>query len=338
MHSVSIGENEAGQRLDKFLGKYLKQAPKSFLYKMLRKKNITVNRKKCDGSEKLVLGDEIQLFLSEETIEKFSALGESKGQAEGRGKNEKKGKLEVIYEDKHILIVNKPSGMLSQKAKPSDYSLVERVIDYLLECGQISREQLQTFRPSVCHRLDRNTSGLVVAGKSLTGLQVMSEVLKDRSIHKYYLCIVWGKVHESKRISGFLKKDEVTNQVKVYEREVEGSLPMVTEYVPVQGKKAEDTGIRLKEDIPYTLLQVALITGRTHQIRAHLASIGHPIVGDYKYGDSAVNELAKKKYGIHSQLLHSWKVEFPQLSEPMAELSGRVFTAPLPAEFRALCC
>lgn len=328
MHSVNIGENEAGQRLDKFLSKYLKQAPKSFLYKMLRKKNITVNRKKCDGSEKLLLGDEVQFFLSEETLEKFSGFREAEPGLRGN-KEAGTGKLAVLYEDKHVLIVNKPSGMLSQKAKPSDYSLVEQVIDYLLESGQVSQEQLRTFRPSVCHRLDRNTSGLVVAGKSLKGLQVMSEVLKDRRIHKYYLCIVRGKLDEKKRISGFLKKEERTNQVRVYPAEVDGSLLMVTEYVPLQVWRME--GDRL-----CTLLQVALITGRTHQIRAHLASVGHPIIGDYKYGDLKVNAWAKREFGIDSQLLHSWKVAFPMLPAPMEELSGKVVTAPLPGEFRRM--
>lgn len=324
MHSVKIGENEAGQRLDKFLGKYLKLAPKSFLYKMLRKKNITVNRKKCDGSEKLAVGDELQFFLSEETLEKFSGFGGKQKESPNHS-----GRLEVIYEDKHILMVNKPSGILSQKAKPTDYSLVEQIIDYLLESGQILKDQLRTFRPSVCHRLDRNTSGLVVAGKSLKGLQVMSEVFKDRSIHKDYLCIVKGKLEEEKRISGFLKKDEKTNQVKVYSSEAEGSLPMVTEYIPWHGGW-------FMEEVPYTLLRVRLITGRTHQIRAHLASIGHPIVGDYKYGDPKVNAWAKRKFGIDSQLLHSWRVEFPRLPAPMEELSGRVFTAAPPEEFRRM--
>ena len=180
MQSVTIGENEAGQRLDNFLGKYLKLAPKSFLYKMLRKKNITLNRKKCDGSEKLAFGDEVQFFLSEETIQKFSQTDEITDSRHDRAmdgvfcQTVRPPELEIIYEDKHILILNKPSGVLSQKAEASDYSLVEQIIDYLLESGQISKEQLRTFRPSVCHRLDRNTSGLIVAGKSLAGLQEMS--------------------------------------------------------------------------------------------------------------------------------------------------------------------
>lgn len=327
MQSVTIGENEAGQRLDKFLGKYLKLAPKSFLYKMLRKKNITVNRKKCDGSEKLAFGDEVQFFLSEETIQKFSQTDEITDSKHGRATDNvfcqtaRPPGLEIIYEDKHILILNKPSGILSQKAEASDYSLVEQIIDYLLESGQISKEQLRTFRPSVCHRLDRNTSGLIVAGKSLAGLQEMSRRLKERSIHKEYLCVVCGQMKEKKRISGFLKKEEKTNQVRIYSEEVEGSLPIVTEYMPLEEKGA------------YTLLKVALITGRTHQIRAHLSSIGHPIVGDYKYGSPAVNVRVKKQYGISSQMLHSWKIKFSRLQKPLEALSHKSFTAPPPASF-----
>lgn len=315
MQIVTVHENEAGQRLDKLLAKYLKLAPKSFLYKMMRKKNITLNQKRCEGSERLKEGDEIRLFLSEETIGKFS------GDEMGVKKEQEPFHLDVLYEDSHVLIINKPSGMLSQKAKDSDYSLVEAVIQYLLDGNQITTEQLRTFRPSVCNRLDRNTSGLVAAGKSLAGLQMLSGLFKDRSIHKYYQCIVAGTIKEKKRIDGFLKKDEAANQVTVYPEKVGDSLPIQTEYVP------------LAYNDSFTLLSVALLTGRTHQIRAHLASIGHPIVGDYKYGMEAVNAQARKQYGVKSQLLHSWKLEFPKLSAPFIQVSGRTIIAPLPAEF-----
>lgn len=316
MRELTIQSNEAGQRLDKMLGKYLNLAGKSFIYKMLRKKNITLNGKKCDGSEKLKEGDQIKLFLSDETIEKFSEI---------KVQTVSKKKLDILYEDDHIVLINKPSGMLSQKAKENDESLVEYLIDYLLESGAMKKEELRTFRPSVCNRLDRNTSGLVVAGKSLSGLQIMAEVFKDRSIHKYYQCVVEGKISEKQKIQGFLKKDERTNQVAVTKQEVPGSAPIVTRYEPMQfvGK--------------YTLLKVTLITGRSHQIRAHLASIGHPVVGDYKYGNAAVNESVKKRYHITSQMLHSYRIEFPSLPEPLSSLSGKVFEAPVPKEFKRLC-
>ncbi|MGL6216805.1 MAG: RluA family pseudouridine synthase, partial [Lacrimispora sphenoides] len=269
MQSLIVSKNEAGQRLDKLLSKYLNLAEKSFLYKMMRKKNITLNGRKCEGSEKLAEGDEVKLFLSDETIEKFSQV---------KLQEVKKISLNIIYEDEHILLVNKPAGMLSQKAKESDESLVEYMIDYLVSGGQLSTEQLRSFRPSVCNRLDRNTSGLVVGGKSLPGLQLMSASFKDRSIHKYYQCVVKGQISDKQVITGYLTKSEATNQVTVHKQEVPGSAPIVTEYEPVKWHEG------------YTLLKVTLITGRTHQIRAHLSSIGHPIVGDYKYGDSRVNE------------------------------------------------
>lgn len=330
MQVLTVNENEAGQRLDKLLSKYLNLAPKSFLYKMMRKKNITLNGKRCEGSEKLQLSDKITLFLSDETIDKFSNIAfnakpEIRAPKPG---NHKSGVaadplvgLDIIYEDNHILIVNKPAGILSQKAKDSDYSLVEQSINYLIESRHIRVEQLRTFRPSVCNRLDRNTSGLVIVGKSLAGLQIMSEVLKDRSIHKYYQCIVSGKILEKQVIAGFLKKEEGKNQVRICQKEEEGSSPIMTEYVPLAANES------------YTLLQVTLITGRTHQIRAHLSSIGHPIAGDYKYGLESVNKFVKQQYGVRSQLLHSWKLVMPKLPEPLDYLSGKSFTAPLPGSF-----
>lgn len=316
MQSLIVSKNEAGQRLDKLLSKYLNLAEKSFFYKMMRKKNITLNGRKCEGSEKLVEGDEIKLFLSDETIEKFSQIKLQKV---------KKVSLNIIYEDDHILLVNKPAGMLSQKAKEADESLVEYMIDYLVSSGQLSTEQLRSFRPSVCNRLDRNTSGLVVGGKSLAGLQLMSASFKDRSIHKYYQCVVKGQITDKQMITGYLIKSETSNQVTVHKQEVPGSAPIATEYEPVKWQEG------------YTLLKVTLITGRTHQIRAHLSSIGHPIVGDYKYGDSKVNEEAKRLYHIQSQLLHSYQVTFPKLPEPLAYLSGRTFYAPLPKTFSKIC-
>ena len=184
MRVLHISPKEAGQRLDKFLQKYLNQAPKSFIYKMLRKKNIVLNQKKADGSEKISEKDEVTLFLSDETVEKFTRQESVPLQIP----------LDVLYEDEHVLIMNKPAGMLSQKARAEDVSANEYVISYLIHSGQLTREDLRTFRPGVCNRLDRNTSGLILAGKSVAGLQEMSRLLKERTVQKYYLCLVKGEV------------------------------------------------------------------------------------------------------------------------------------------------
>ena len=320
MKLITVNQNEAGQRLDKLLAKYLNQAPKSFFYKMLRKKNITLNGKKAVGNERLQVGDEIRLFLSEETIAGFTE--------EKKEVRIQQSQFDIVYEDEHILLVNKPAGMLSQKASPTDVSLVEHVISYLLESGQFTGEELKSFRPGICNRLDRNTSGLVAAGKSLAGLQAMNELFKFRTLHKYYRCIVAGTLSKEQRIKGWLWKNEKTNQVQIYREEHKDALPICTEYVPLQ--KLDIDGKHC------TYLEVNLITGRSHQIRAHLASIGHPLIGDTKYGDPKVNAYFRKQYGLKYQLLHAYRLEFPVLSGTLERLSEQSFTAPLPRKFQEI--
>lgn len=324
MKTIIIKANEADQRLDKFLGKYMDKAPKSFFYKMLRKKNITLNKKKADGSERLREGDKIHLFLSEETIEKFSA-SRSYVQAQAACSY---GKPEIIYEDAHILLLNKPSGLLSQKAKPEDVSLVEQMTAYLIESGQLRDEDLRTFRPGICSRLDRNTSGLVAAGKSLPGLQAMNELIRTHSLRKFYRCIVSGTIQKQQRIEGWLKKDERANQAVIYEKEQKNGLFICTEYLPLK--------TILLGGKTYTYLEVNLITGRSHQIRAHLASIGHPLIGDAKYGNSEINRYFREHFGLKNQLLHACRLEFPALTGTLEQLSNQQFTAPLPQMFEEI--
>lgn len=319
MKNIVIKSNESEQRLDKFLKKYLRQAPGSFIYKMLRKKNITLNGRKATGSEKLREGDEVKLYLSDETLGKFT------GDMEKPVEEKEKVRLDIIYEDADVLLVNKPAGMLSQKADKTDVSLVEHIISYLLDSGQITAEELRTFRPSICNRLDRNTSGLVAAGKSLGALQAFGGLFRERNLKKYYLCFVKGRVDKKEHIRGYLNKNEQTNQVKIYQTpKNKDSAPVETEYIPIAYSQK------------ITLLKVHLITGRTHQIRAHLASVSHPLIGDYKYGDKAVNDRYKKTYGITAQMLHSYELSLPATDGALSSLSGRCFRAPVPEIFERL--
>ena len=308
MKLITVHKQEEGQRLVKLLGAYLKEAPNSFFYKMLRKKNITLNGKKADGTEKLKCGDEIRLFLSDETYEKFAGKVQPKEKFP-------MVKLNIVYEDSNVIFINKPAGMLSQKSVPSDVSLNEYLLGYLEKSGQWKQEESKAFRPSVCNRLDRNISGMVICGKSMAGLQQMAALLKDRSLHKYYLCLVKGVMTESQHLEGYLLKDENSNQVKIFQKETEGAAHIITEYEP------------LYTEGETTLLKVTLVTGKSHQIRAHLSSIGHPIIGDPKYGDRKVNAFFRETHGIKNQMLHAWKLTFPELAEPLDNLSEKSFEA-----------
>ena len=320
MQELHVTANEAGQRLDKLLAKFLNQAPKSFLYKMMRKKNIVLNEKKCTGNEKLKQGDSIKLFFSDETIEKFSAG------TYVTPKKEKINMLPIIYEDEQVLLMNKPVGVLSQKAKDSDVSAVEILINYLIETNQLSKEQFRTFHPSICNRLDRNTSGILVAGKTLPALQEMNRFFKERTIAKYYRCLVKGRVIKNEDyIKGYLVKDQKTNKVSITKKKTEEGVPIETEYCVIQS------------NVEVSLLEVHLITGKTHQIRAHLASIGHPIIGDYKYGDKQINEMYRQEYGLKSQLLHAYRLEMPSSDGSLAYLNDKKFVAELPDKFINIC-
>ncbi len=341
MQSVTIGKNQAGQRLDKFLHKFMPEAGTGFLYKMLRKKNITLNGKKAEGSELLNQGDTVAFFFSEETFLKFTGgvsgngADSTKHQSGKRqiatGEYEKayrslKG-ISVIYEDENILIAMKPAGILSQKAEPTDLSLNEWLVGYLLKTRPSLKAELNTFHPSVCNRLDRNTSGLVLCGKSLAGLQYLSKCIKERTIQKFYRTICLGNLEQGARIKGYLEKNASINKVTV--RDVPGE----------KGKwEAIETGYEpLAYADGYTLLEIELVTGKPHQIRAHLASLGHPLIGDYKYGDEKCNNSLKKQFRLEYQLLHAYRVVFPACQEGVgAMLSQKEFCAAYPREFQRI--
>lgn len=315
MQRIIANQNDAGQRLDKFLAKYLNRAPKSFFYKMLRKKNIVLNGKRAAGGEILSEGDEIKLFLSDETIEKFRAH---------QLQSYPVARLSILYEDENIILINKPAGMLSQRADDAEPSLVEYLIGYLLDSGAVAAKDLERFKPSVCNRLDRNTGGIVAAGKTLAGLQDLSEAFRSRTLDKYYFAFVAGEVKEGQYLYGTLKKDHHKNMVhleKIEKKEADGQEGYIeTMYEPVAGNGR------------MTLLRVKLITGKTHQIRSHLAAAGHPIAGDHKYGDPRINQYFEKKYGLRHQMLYACELAFPKvrLPECLQRLGGRCFEAPLP--------
>lgn len=311
MIEITVENKDSNQRFDKFLKKHLPNATTSFLYKMLRKKNITLNGKKATGNEKLIEQDKIAFFFSDETYEKFR--GDEKlavDELELLKKLPMHG-LSIVYEDDDILIANKPYNMLSQKAKPSDVSANEYLLGYLIRNSVVTSASFRSFRPSVCNRLDRNTTGLILMGKTLHGSQMLSEALKERTVQKFYYAIVKGTVEEEAVHRGYLIKNEKTNQVQIVSKPSEDAVYIETGYKPISYTKEA------------TLLEVHLITGKTHQIRAHLASLGHPILGDPKYGDMRFNEKYKNEFHIHHQLLHAYRVKFTD---------GREFVAKLPKE------
>ncbi len=334
MKEITIGSNQAGQRMDKFLFKFLSNAGAGFVYKMLRKKNITLNGKKATGKEMLSENDRIVLFFSDETIEKFSKVTNENHSPEEyiRAYHSLQG-IEILYEDTDILVLNKPAGILSQKATPSDQSINEWAIGYLLANKSQAVKELNQFKPSIANRLDRNTSGIILCGKSLLGLQYLNQCTKERLADKFYRTISVGKIQEGCTIEGYLAKDEQKNKVQISATSKEENAYIKTALLPLQYNQ------------DFTYLEIQLFTGKTHQIRAHLASIGHPLIGDAKYGIEKINQRMQTRFQLKHQLLHAHRVVFPakfafihqkKFEEISSRLSEKEIVAPLPLQFQQI--
>lgn len=310
MISFIIKKEEEGQTLEKFVKKALSEAPLSFIYKLFRKKDVKVNGHWQDKKYIISSGEEIFIYITDSQLEEFKRQVESK-QVEDISNW-------IIYEDENILLVNKPRSVLVQKNSEDSNALDEMVISYLLNKGEYDPNRNLGYKPAPAHRLDRNTAGIVVFGKNIATLRYLSESLNDKSvISKRYLALVKGEISKDGEINAPLIKNSKTQRVSVSN---EGK-PSITKYKVVETFKG------------YTLLEVELLTGRTHQIRVHMAYINHPVVGDSKYGDYELNKLLESKYGFKNQFLEAYQLDFHKLNNPLKYLSGRSFKISLNDEF-----
>lgn len=294
MKKIIVNNENYNQRLDKFLFKFFNDAPKSFIYKMIRKKNIKLNGVIANANKILNAGDEIFLYMSDETINRFQKTVV---------KIKSDRPLKILYENKNILLCEKPVGLLSQPKNKHDCdTLLNRLYNLYGE------------NIAVCNRLDRNTSGIIICGKNFLAIQKMNKIIAAHLLDKYYLTIVKGKITKSGNLENYITKDTSANTSNINENG-EGK-KIITQYQP----------IKFTND--FTLLEIKLITGRSHQIRTHLKSINHPIIGDIKYGDTNTNLFFKNKFNLQHQLLHAYKIKFKT-----GKLSGKEIECPLPKIF-----
>ena len=305
MKEFIITKNDAGQRVDKFITKSVPLLPKSLMYKYIRLKRIKLNGKKTDIAVRLCENDVLQLYINDEffekTDEKYSFLKAGKS-------------LDIIYEDENVMLLDKKVGLLSHPDE-TEYvdTLITRVQRYLYEKGEYDPKNEAYFAPALVNRIDRNTGGIVIAAKNAASLRILNEKLKNREIKKFYLCVLIGKPpKKSDTITAYAVKDEKKNKVTVFDNPVPGGKTMVTKYNVIKS----ENGLSLAE--------VDLLTGRTHQIRAHLAHIGTPLLGDGKYG---TNELNARFGGYKKQFLYSYKTVFDFVTdaEELNYLKGKSF-------------
>ena len=317
MKKIQITENDANQRIDKYIKKLLVNAPTNFIYKMFRKKDIKVNGKKVNEKYILKNNDVVEMFLYEDKFKEFTATKDIY--------NVKKT-FKVLYEDNHVLIVYKPAGLLVHEDKnESVNTLTNQVLSYLANKNELDLSRENTFMPGPVHRLDRNTSGIVIFGKTLAALQVLNEMIKQRHcIEKSYLTICKGKVNQKRNLKGYIVKLDDQAQVKLVSKDYPGALTMETIVKPV------------KYNNDYSKVEVTLVTGRMHQIRVHLSSIDHPIIGDRKYGDFELNKFIKKEFGLNHQLLHAYKIRFVKTFGVLAYLQDKEIVCPVPKLFEKI--
>ncbi len=303
MRILTVGKNDAGQRLDKFLTKAVKGLPLSMMYKQIRTKKIKLNRKRTEPNVMLKEGDEIQLFIKEE----FFDLPEKDTGA----LHTLRPKLDICYEDENILLCNKRPGVLVHEDETGgDNTLILHIKAYLCQKGEYSPEDEQSFAPALCNRIDRNTGGIVIAAKNAEALRVMNEKIREDEMRKFYFCAVHGRMpKKADTLTGFLRKDSKHNTVQVSDTRLPGAKEIVTKYRVIAEKGNE------------SLLEVELVTGRTHQIRAHLSHIGHPLLGDGKYG---VNRNDRER-GYKFQALYAYRLifDFENGEGPLGYLRGK---------------
>lgn len=310
MISFIIKKEEEGQTLEKYVRKTLFEAPLSFIYKLFRKKDVKVNGHWQDKKYVISESEEVSIYITDSQLEEFKRQVENK-------------QLEdisswIIYEDENILLINKPRGVLVQKNTEDSNALDEIVISYLINKGEYDPNKNLGYKPAPAHRLDRNTAGIVVFGKNIATLRYLADALNDKSvIQKKYLTLVKGEIDKDGEINAPVLKNSKTQRVTVSK---EGK-QAITKYKVVETFKG------------YTLLEVELLTGRTHQIRVHMAYINHPVVGDSKYGDYELNKELESKYGFKNQFLEAYQLDFNKLNNPLKYLSGRSFKISLINEF-----
>lgn len=303
MKEIKITQKDEGRRLSKYLCALMKNETEGFVYKMLRKKNITLNHSKANGKEILQTGDILNLYFSEESYLKLTGTTEA-ASLPSLDPNR------IVYEDQHLLIYNKPAGLLSQSDASKELSACEYLNSYLLKKGLSD----PAFHPSFVNRLDRNTTGLMLAAKDIKAAKELSGMLRDRTIKKEYLCLVKGRIEKPAELSAYLTQMDFCNKVSISESG-NSKDRIETAYTP----------LRFYDKINGTVLCVDLKTGRKHQIRAHLAYTGHPVAGDGKYGDQSWNAQLKRDHAVTHQLLHSYRVTFTNTEGILSYLNGQSF-------------